>query len=105
MKVFNLTDVVTPKLTQMGFGNLVVSVRGTLIAPGNSAELDDADLLVKAELDHLLSLGAVSVGSAPAEYTAAKEALLRLETIAPSPPVASISVPYASEPVRRKGKK
>lgn len=75
VKVFNLTDVVTPTLKQRGLGNRSLQVGSQLITPGQSASFDGATWTsIKTRYAKLLSLGALFVGAvAPAGYVAAKQ--------------------------------
>lgn len=72
MKVFNLTDVETPKLKQHKLLNQTLSIGGSLVAPGGSVELKgSAEDRMHAR--HGLSVGALAVDDLPVSYVKAKE--------------------------------
>jgi hypothetical protein len=66
MKVFNLTDVETPKLKQHKLLNQTLSIGGSLVAPGGSVE-------DRMHARHGLSVGALAVDDLPVSYVKAKE--------------------------------
>jgi|ERR1700722_2984848 len=74
MKVFNLTDVSTPKLQQFSLVNHTFVVASALLAPGASEEIEPKKLvLIRNGLQHLVSVGALAVGDQPpAAYLLAK---------------------------------
>jgi hypothetical protein len=95
MKVFNLTDVETPVLKQRGLCQQTFAVGKALVAPGQSADVDDAYLAqLGPGLRQLVSYGAAAVGQPPASYRLAKEKMA---------PVASAPEPAPAQPPRRRG--
>lgn len=74
VKVFNLTDVPTPQLEQYKLTNQHVVVGRALIAPGESAEVEDTTTN-RAALSHYVHVGAVSVASVTPAYAVAKAKL------------------------------
>lgn len=75
LKVFNLTDISTPKLEQFKLVDQHVVVGRSLLAPGESAEVPD-DTITRAGLQHYVEVGAVAVGSVPPSYAVAKDRAL-----------------------------
>jgi hypothetical protein len=74
MKVFNLTDVETPKLRQFHLVAHTIAVGRALIAPGESADVSmDEFKWVRTEVQRLVTLGALAIDSLPAAYTLAKQ--------------------------------
>lgn len=74
MKVFNLTDIETPLLKQHGLCQQTFAVGKALLAPGQSADVDDTYLAQLGQgLRQLVSCGAAAVGQPPAAYRLAKE--------------------------------
>jgi hypothetical protein len=71
MKVFNLTDVETPRLKQRGLLNQTVVVGGKAVAPGASADFDGTPW-ERASAQHAANVGAISVDALPGSYTTAK---------------------------------
>jgi hypothetical protein len=97
MKVFNLTDVETPRLKQHGMVNHTFGVGTLLLGPGDSGELPDAQGHARRpEVQKLVSVGALSVGELPPAYLAKKKAL------APKPPPATLPPESATSPGGRR---
>lgn len=69
-RVHNLTDVSTPALVGAGLVNVSIKIGGSLIPPGESAEL----VRVPAEASRYQRVDAIFVGTnPPPKYLAAKE--------------------------------
>lgn len=71
MKVYNLTDVATKVLVAQHLVNQHIVVGKELVSPGGSAEVEDTPHL-RANLEHLLAVGAVSLEKMPPPYAHAK---------------------------------
>lgn len=71
-KVYNLTDVSTPTLVQYGLVEQSIAVGGRMIAPGEYAECQNNGGHLMLILEHLLTVGAVSVDKVPPPYVKAR---------------------------------
>lgn len=71
MRIYNMTDVATPKLKQHKLVNQTLSISGLLIAPGESAELRGS-VEDHAHVRHVVAVGAAAVDDLPKEYAKAK---------------------------------
>ena len=70
-KIYNLTDVSTPTLVQYGLVSQHIVIGDRVVAPGEFVEQPySASLMVT--LEHLLTVGAVSVDSLPPPYHRAR---------------------------------
>ena len=98
MKVFNLTDVETPKLKQHGLVNQTVVVGGKAIAPGASLGFEGKPW-ERASAKHAAKVGAISVDALPGSYTTAKAAPKKASAAAPA--VAVALAPDFPPPSRR----
>lgn len=66
MKVFNLTDIETPRLREAGFVGHTFVVLNKLIGPGQSADIPPEKVAsVREGLQRLVGVGALSVGDQP----------------------------------------
>lgn len=103
MKVFNLTDVETPKLKQHGMLNQSFAVGDKMISPGASEDIDDATFArVQPELQKLTEIGALSCDAAPDTYKSAKTSA---EPAAPAAPQPSGGSDEPSAPPAGSGKR
>lgn len=69
MKIFNISDVVTPSLTKHGLFDQTFSIGGQMVKPGSSITVDDAKKkVVGAQVRHLMKFGAIAVGKVPDTY-------------------------------------
>lgn len=102
MKVFNLTDVATPALTQRNLVNQILVVYGKQIAPGLSADFDDKEAapIVVKEVQHFLKSGALSVDKLPDAYLKAKSvaAAAAAKADVPAHPAAAPASPTVPSP-------
>jgi hypothetical protein len=73
MKIYNVTDVETPKLLQHKLVNQTLSIGGAPVAPGGSVNLKGS-IEDHAQIHHALLVGAVVVDDLPNGYTKAKAA-------------------------------
>ena len=103
MKVFNLTDVETPRLKQHGMVNHTFGIGALLLGPGDSGELPDTQGgMLRTEVQKLVSIGALSAGELPPAYLAKKKSLT-VKAPSPSlPPVLASPEPGTSPGGRRK---
>lgn len=69
MKVFNLTDIETETLAARGLAGQQIAVGGRIVNPGEFVEVEDT-AKVRTDLEYLLQVGAVSIGSPPPPYLA-----------------------------------
>jgi hypothetical protein len=76
VKLFNLTDVPTPALTQQGLANQTLVVRSSIIQPGEWVDAAD-DAATRRDAAHYVGLGALAVDQLPPAYVVAKERLQR----------------------------
>lgn len=97
MKVFNLTDVETPKLKQHGLLNQTVVVGGKPIAPGASMTFEGTPS-ERASAKHAAKVGAVSVDALPGAYTTAKASSASPMPKAPAPAPAADPTPMSKRP-------
>jgi hypothetical protein len=103
MKVFNLTDVETPKLKQRGLLNQTVVVGDKPIAPGASAEFEGTPW-ERASARHAASVGAVSVDALPGSYTTGKAAPKpKAAAPAPAPTTPALAPDFPPQSKRSKG--
>jgi hypothetical protein len=72
MKVFNLTDVETPVLKQRGLLAQSIGISRRMVAPGEFVEVEDTPE-VRAKLEYLLTVGAVSIDQAPPTYAKVRQ--------------------------------
>ena len=70
--VYNLTDVATPDLEHRRLLNAHFAVGQHIVAPGSSVSVPDS-ATVRANVDLLVRVGALSLGSVPASYERAKK--------------------------------
>lgn len=73
MKVYNLTDVSTPHLEQRKLVNQHIAIGDRLANPGEFVEVADTPEL-RASLEYLLQVGAVSIDGMPPPYVQARSA-------------------------------
>lgn len=73
MRVFNLTDIETPVLTQRGLVGQHIAVGSRMVAPGEYVDVEDTES-VESKLEYVLTVGAVSVGVLPPAYVMARQA-------------------------------
>lgn len=73
MKVFNLTDVPTKVLEQHGLVSKHIAVGTRMADPGEYVEVEDTPTR-RADLAHLVTVGALSIDSVPPAYTKARGA-------------------------------
>jgi hypothetical protein len=71
MRVFNLTDVPTEQLTQLGLVRQPLGVGRFLVPPGGHEDIPD-DPIHTGAAQYFQSVGAVAVGSLPPTYVLAK---------------------------------
>lgn len=74
-KIYNLTDVSTPTLVQYGLVAQHIAVGSRMIAPGEYAECDNTNGQLMPILEHLITVGAVSVDIVPPPYIRARQQL------------------------------
>lgn len=74
MKVYNQTDIETAVLAQRGLVNQCIVVAGSLINPGEFAEVEDT-AKARADLEYLLTLGAVAIDNPSPPYVALRAQL------------------------------
>lgn len=72
MRVFNLTDVATDKLSKEKLVNTPIVIGRHLIAPGKSIEVEDTPALRLAASKYV-QLGCAAVDTLPHAYLRAKE--------------------------------
>ena len=74
MKVFNLTDVSTPKLVQHSYVNHTFGVGPFVVGPGEEQEVTEVQIQhVRKGLQDLVAVGALALGDQPpATYLVAK---------------------------------
>jgi len=90
VKIYNLTDIVTPVLKQYRLGANAFSVCGQLCAPGTAIEIDEALWARdKPRYDRLVTLGALAVGEPPTGYgkPAAKQSRTPVPALVATPSV------------------
>lgn len=103
MKVYNLTDVETPKLKQHGLMNQHIAVGEKMVAPGGDEDIDDATFeRVQPELQKLVELGALSCDVAPDAYKSKKTSAEPVPTPPPSGGSDEPSAPPATSGKRGK---
>lgn len=74
MKIYNLTDIETPKLREYGHLNHTLAVGSELLLPGQSVDVpDEVAKRLEKGLEHLVNVGALALGELPAAYRLAKE--------------------------------
>lgn len=74
-KIYNLTDVSTPTLVQYGLVEQHIAVGSRMIAPGEYAECDNTNGQLMPILEHLITVGAVSMDIVPPPYIRARQQL------------------------------
>jgi len=72
MRVFNLTDVSTPTLVRYGLLNQQIVVHRRSVSPGEYVEVEDT-VDMRTRLEHVLTLGAVSIDQLPPAYAQARQ--------------------------------
>ncbi len=72
MKVYNLTDVHTEVLVQRNLVDQHIAVHTRMVAPGEYADVEETGA-IKAGLEYLLQVGAVSIDSLPPPYVEARK--------------------------------
>lgn len=89
MKVFNLTDVATSRLTQLKLVDHSIAIGDKMLLPGASEEVDDETMArVRSSLEHMVSVGALACGEPPADYLVAKA-----KAVPPAPRKVTLPVP------------
>ncbi len=83
MKVFNLTDVVTPPLRRQGLAETSIKVDDVVIASGTCGEVRDTPANRKYLQQSFVVRGAVALDRVPKDYTGTAGQ----EEVAPAPPV------------------
>lgn len=73
VKVYNLTDIPTPNLEQRMMVRQHIAIAGRMCEPGAFVEVVDSPLL-RVDCKHLVSVGALSIGSLPPPYMQARNA-------------------------------
>lgn len=105
MKVFNLTDVETPKLRQHGMLNQTFAVGEKMLSPGQGEDVSEETLTrVRHELQDLVMMGACAVDTMPPEYIVAREQAVKAKASKDKP--AEEPAPTAEEtpvPAGRRG--
>lgn len=71
VKVYNLTDVSTPSLVQQGLVSQHIVIGDRMCSPGEYVEQVDSHVL-RQQLRHLVSVGAISIGALPPPYQQAR---------------------------------
>lgn len=71
MRIFNLTDVETPTLLELGLVNQVLVAGRAVVGPGSSVELGD-DPLTRAHLLQYTQVGAMALDDLPPNYVVNK---------------------------------
>lgn len=91
MRVFNLTDIETDVLRQRGLVGQSIAVSNRMVNPGEYADVEDSPE-VRAKLEYLLQIGAVSIGQPPPPYVRARGSQQELATRLSHFPVGHIDV-------------
>ena len=72
MRLFNLTDVETPQLKELGLSNTALLVGRHIVPPGEVVELPGASFTMES-CRHFVGVGAMSLDVLPPAYVVAKE--------------------------------
>lgn len=81
MKVFNLTDVETPQLKQLGKVNDTFVVGRLTLAPGQS-DITTDDAMTRDHLADYVMKGMAAINTLPPAYVVAKEKMMRTKKAA-----------------------
>src|SRR5665213_1778445 len=73
VKVYNLTDVSTKNLEQRKCVNQHIAIGNRMCEPGQFVEVTDSASL-RADLKHLVAIGALAIDALPPPYRAARAA-------------------------------
>ena len=72
IKIFNLTDIATDNLTRGGLVDQHIAIVDRMCAPGEFIEVVDGPY-VRATVQHLVQVGALSVDQLPPPYVQARQ--------------------------------